>query len=157
MQAPIAERGRQRSLIGACILEPVMQGAGGMIMPDPAFQRALVHVCRQQGIPVIFDEVFSGLWRLGTASAAEQLGVQPDIACYAKLLTGTQAPGSGHSGQHALTAIPCSLLKESCRPACNHCKRAGQSSYAQPVCLNSLAKTMLESLHGSIDQHNWRT
>ena len=65
-----------------------MQGAGGMIIPDPAFQRAMVRVCRKQGIPVIFDEVFSGMWRLGTVSAAEQLGVQPDIACYAKLLTG---------------------------------------------------------------------
>ncbi len=65
-----------------------MQGAGGMIMPDPAFQRAMVRVCRRRGIPVIFDEVFSGLWRLGTASAAEQLGVRPDIACFAKLLTG---------------------------------------------------------------------
>lgn len=89
MQASSLREGLQRSLIGACILEPVMQGAGGMIMPDPAFQRAMVRVCRQQGIPVIFDEVFSGLWRLGTASAAKQLGVQPDIACYAKLLTGT--------------------------------------------------------------------
>ena len=39
-------------------------------------------------IPVIFDEVFTGLWRLGRPSAAEFLGVHPDIACYAKLLTG---------------------------------------------------------------------
>ena len=57
-------------------------------MPDPAYQRAMVRVCRRRGIPVIFDEVFSGLWRLGTASAADQLGVRPDIACFAKLLTG---------------------------------------------------------------------
>ena len=79
-------------LIGVCIMEPLMQGAGGMVMVDPAFQRAMVRVCRKERIPVIFDEVFSGLWRLGSMTAAEQLGMQPDIACYAKLLTG----GSWH-------------------------------------------------------------
>lgn len=103
MQALSARRGRR--LIGACILEPVMQGAGGMIIPDPVFQRAMVRVCRQQGIPVIFDEVFSGLWRLGTASAAQQLGVQPDIACYAKLLTGADPRLKRSTRPHALMAM----------------------------------------------------
>ncbi|KAK9864959.1 hypothetical protein WJX84_008815 [Apatococcus fuscideae] len=83
---------KEHRSVGACIIEPVMQGAGGMIIPDPAFQRSMVCVCRKKGIPVIFDEVFSGLWRLGTASAAERLGVRPDIACFAKLLTGGMIP-----------------------------------------------------------------
>ena len=39
----------------------------------------------------MFDEVFTGLWRLGAVSAASLLGVQPDIGCYAKLLTGPSA------------------------------------------------------------------
>ena len=68
-----------------------MQGAGGMVMIDPAFQRALAELCQQRNIPVIFDEVFSGLWRLGHLTAAHMLGLQPDIACYAKLLTGETA------------------------------------------------------------------
>ena len=59
-----------------------------MVMIDPAFQRALAELCRQRNIPIIFDEVFSGLWRLGHLTAAQMLGVKPDIACYAKLLTG---------------------------------------------------------------------
>ena len=59
-----------------------------MVMIDPAFQRALVQICKQRNIPVIVDEVFSGLWRLGHLSAAHMLGIKPDIACYAKLLTG---------------------------------------------------------------------
>jgi dethiobiotin synthetase/adenosylmethionine--8-amino-7-oxononanoate aminotransferase len=83
-----ADRG-DRARIGACIIEPLMQGANGMLLVDPLFQRVLVEACRARGIPIIFDEIFAGLWRLGTASAWERLGVMPDIACYAKLLTGT--------------------------------------------------------------------
>lgn len=49
-------------------------------------------LCRERGMPVIFDEVFTGCWRLGAPSAAALLGVQPDIACYAKLLTGGLVP-----------------------------------------------------------------
>ena len=43
----------------------VIQGAGGMHMVDPLFQRVLVNECRSRKIPVIFDEVFTGFWRLG--------------------------------------------------------------------------------------------
>ncbi|KAK8515581.1 hypothetical protein V6N12_075615 [Hibiscus sabdariffa] len=78
--------------IGALIIEPVIQGAGGMHMVDPLFQRMLVNECRHSRIPVIFDEVFSGFWRLGVEAAAELLGCVPDIACFAKLMTGGIIP-----------------------------------------------------------------
>lgn len=78
--------------LGALVIEPVMLGAGGMKVVDPAFQRSLVHQCRLRGIPVVFDEVFSGLWRLGAESAAELIGCDPDIATYGKLLTGGTVP-----------------------------------------------------------------
>ncbi|KAJ6993934.1 bifunctional dethiobiotin synthetase/7,8-diamino-pelargonic acid aminotransferase [Populus alba x Populus x berolinensis] len=78
--------------VGALIIEPVIQGAGGMLMIDPLFQRVLVSECRSRNIPVIFDEVFTGFWRLGTESAAELLGCLPDIACFAKLMTGGVIP-----------------------------------------------------------------
>ncbi|KAL4340396.1 hypothetical protein GQ457_08G002330 [Hibiscus cannabinus] len=78
--------------IGALIIEPVIQGAGGMHMVDPLFQRMLVNECRNSRIPVIFDEVFSGFWRLGVEAAAELLGCVPDIACFAKLMTGGIIP-----------------------------------------------------------------
>lgn len=71
-------------------------------MIDPAFQRALAGLCRQRNIPVILDEVFSGLWRLGHLTAAHMLGLQPDIACYAKLLTG-ETPSLAFSGTPYLT------------------------------------------------------
>ncbi|KAF8392915.1 hypothetical protein HHK36_021155 [Tetracentron sinense] len=85
--------------IGALIIEPgkttlflFIQAAGGMHMVDPLFQRVLVKECRIRKIPVIFDEVFTGFWRLGAESAAELLGCLPDIACFAKLMTGGVIP-----------------------------------------------------------------
>ncbi|GMP36448.1 hypothetical protein CsSME_00008577 [Camellia sinensis var. sinensis] len=78
--------------IGSLIIEPVIQGSGGMLMVDPLFQRVLVKECQSRKIPVIFDEVFTGFWRLGVESAAELLCCQPDIACFAKLMTGGIVP-----------------------------------------------------------------
>ncbi|GIZ37873.1 hypothetical protein CKM354_000130400 [Cercospora kikuchii] len=102
--------------LGALVIEPVILGAGGMLFADPLFQRCLVEVARTfynesfeptaiptasastndaldwQGMPVIFDEVFTGLYRLGRFSAASFLGVQPDIVVNAKLLTGGLLP-----------------------------------------------------------------
>lgn len=78
--------------IGALIIEPVIHGSGGMHMIDPLFQRMLVSECRKRRIPVIFDEVFSGFWRLGHESATELLGCLPDIACFGKLMTGGIIP-----------------------------------------------------------------
>ena len=46
----------------------------------------------QRDIPVIVDEIFTGLWRLGYISGAKMLGIEPDIACYGKLLTGGLVP-----------------------------------------------------------------
>jgi dethiobiotin synthetase/adenosylmethionine--8-amino-7-oxononanoate aminotransferase len=78
--------------VGVCILEPALQGAGGMQLVDPAFQRALVAVAQARGLPVIFDEVFSGLWRLGAPTGAALLGLRPELLCMGKLLTGGTLP-----------------------------------------------------------------
>ncbi|XP_058113782.1 bifunctional dethiobiotin synthetase/7,8-diamino-pelargonic acid aminotransferase, mitochondrial isoform X2 [Magnolia sinica] len=78
--------------VAALIIEPVIQGSGGMLFIDPLFQRVLVKECRSRKIPVIFDEVFTGFWRLGAESAAELLDCLPDIACFAKLMTGGIIP-----------------------------------------------------------------
>lgn len=94
--------------LGALILEPIILGAGGMMFADPLFQRCLVEAVRSDkqifpngqlpndqiwtGMPVIFDEVFTGLYRLGRFSAASFLGVNPDIVVNAKLLTGGLLP-----------------------------------------------------------------
>ena len=89
---------------GGLVLEPLVLGAGGMKFVDPLFQAILVDVVRNNShlllpptardatLPVIFDEVFSGLGRLGFSSSSSVLGVKPDIAVYAKLLTGGLVP-----------------------------------------------------------------
>ncbi|KAL0710096.1 hypothetical protein Bca4012_017074 [Brassica carinata] len=82
----------QSSHVGALIIEPVIHGAGGMHMVDPLFQRVLVNECQNRKIPVIFDEVFTGFWRLGVETTAELLGCKPDIACFAKWMTGGMIP-----------------------------------------------------------------
>lgn len=78
----------QGVVFGALVLEGLVHGSHGMQMIDPLFQRVLCDVAREEGIPVVLDEVFSGLWRLGPASSAQALGICPDIACFGKLLTG---------------------------------------------------------------------
>ncbi|KAF8150737.1 PLP-dependent transferase [Crassisporium funariophilum] len=87
--------------LAALVLEPLIMGAGGMIFVDPLFQRVLVDTVRGRrsgtssqwsGLPVIFDEVFVGLNRLGMESTGPLLGVYPDISVNAKVLTGGLIP-----------------------------------------------------------------
>lgn len=84
---------QQKRRIGSLLMEPVLMGAGGMIFVDPLFQRTLIDIVRNegsqllygveetkgsdtwQGLPVVFDEVFAGWYRLGRRSASEFLGV----------------------------------------------------------------------------------
>ncbi|KAL1960278.1 hypothetical protein VTO42DRAFT_8238 [Malbranchea cinnamomea] len=118
---------RQGRKFGALIIEPVLLGAGGMLLSDPLFQHVLVRTVRENpqlifpsstittatnqpasessttatpsqappawsGLPIIFDEVFTGLYRLGRRTASSFLGVDPDIVVNAKLLTGGMVP-----------------------------------------------------------------
>ncbi|KAJ4155102.1 hypothetical protein LMH87_000367 [Akanthomyces muscarius] len=98
---------------GALIMEPIVLGAGGMAFVDPLFQRTLVNVIRKSpylftdeegvsprpeaskewsGLPILFDEVFTGLYRLGRFTPSTFLGVEPDVSVNAKLLTGGLVP-----------------------------------------------------------------
>ncbi len=79
---------RHADKIAAVILEPVLQGAGGMYVYPPAAVRFLAGLARAHGALVIFDEIATGFWRTGTAWAADRAGVVPDILCVGKALTG---------------------------------------------------------------------
>lgn len=74
------------------LLEPFVQGAGGMIFQQPEFISHLVTLAKQHGVPVVFDEVFTGMGRLGDSFAFQQLGIAPDIICLAKGVTGGTLP-----------------------------------------------------------------
>ena len=84
----------KNSIIGSVVIEPLLLGAGGMKFVDPLWQRALMDVAKTKNVPVIFDEVASGLYRLGVKSCREILKADPDVAAYAKLLTGGLLPMS---------------------------------------------------------------
>ena len=78
--------------IAAVIVEPLVQGAGGMIFHDTDTLKAVAEVCDNHGVLLILDEIMTGLGRLGTMFACEQAGIAPDIMTLSKSLTGGTLP-----------------------------------------------------------------
>ena len=78
--------------ICAVIIEPFIQGAGGMIMWPKEAINHILKLAKQAGIYIIFDEVMTGFGRTGSLFAFEQLDTQPDIICLSKGLTGGFLP-----------------------------------------------------------------
>jgi adenosylmethionine-8-amino-7-oxononanoate aminotransferase len=88
-EASLADR---RNGVAALIIEPLLQGAGGMRVCRPGFLKRLVEKAREAGVLVIFDEVATGFGRTGTMFAMEQADVVPDLVCLSKGLTAGYMP-----------------------------------------------------------------
>lgn len=164
-----ATEGPEPVRLGALVIEPVIMGAGGMLFVDPLFQRLLVDVVRSpegaaalklpassrdaQGwsnLPVVFDEVFTGLHRVGPLTASDLLGCKPDVACFAKILTGGLVP---MSVTMTTQEIYDTFLGETKTEALLH----GHSYTAHPIGCAVASRTLelLEQLDHSENQQQW--
>src|SRR5213079_3429162 len=76
----------------ALIVEPLVQGAAGMAMHDPAYLARARELCTRHDVHLIADEIMTGFGRTGTMFACEQAGIAPDLMCLSKGLTGGFLP-----------------------------------------------------------------
>jgi len=89
MERTLAEHHRE---IAAVIVEPLIQGAGGMRMYHPVYLKLLREACDRHDVHLIHDEIAVGFGRTGTMFACEQAGITPDFLCLSKALTGGYLP-----------------------------------------------------------------
>jgi adenosylmethionine-8-amino-7-oxononanoate aminotransferase len=100
----------RRGNIAALLIEPLVLGAGGMLMYAPGVLTSLRKICSEHGVLLIADEVMTGWGRTGTLFACEQAGIAPDILCCSKGLTGGALPLAAtlfHSSSFTANPIAC--------------------------------------------------
>ncbi len=97
---------RHASVLAGILVEPLVQGAGGMVFHDAAVLRHIRRAADAHGLPLIFDEIFTGFGRTGTMFACEAACVVPDIITLSKALTGgTMALSAAVARTHIFEAF----------------------------------------------------
>jgi adenosylmethionine---8-amino-7-oxononanoate aminotransferase len=89
LDAMLATKGHR---VAAILVEPLVQGAGGMLFHDPEVLRRMRRLADRHQVLLIFDEIFTGFGRTGSLFAMEQAGIEPDIVTLSKALTGGTLP-----------------------------------------------------------------
>ncbi len=89
LEAHLAEH---HATTAALIVEPLVQGASGMVMHDPAYLQSARALCTRFGVHLIADEIMTGFGRTGTLFACEAAGIAPDFLCLSKGITGGYLP-----------------------------------------------------------------
>jgi adenosylmethionine-8-amino-7-oxononanoate aminotransferase len=88
--------------VAAVIVEPMVQGAGGMLVQEPGFLKGIADRCAQAGTLLVADEVMTGFGRTGRMFACEHADVRPDIVCLSKALTGGVLPFAATVAREAI-------------------------------------------------------
>ena len=96
LDAFLERRGPQ---LAGILVEPLVQGAGGMLMHDPEVLRRLRRLADRHGLLLIYDEIFTGFGRTGTMFAYEQAGARPDIITLSKRVDRRHAAAGRHGRQ----------------------------------------------------------
>jgi adenosylmethionine-8-amino-7-oxononanoate aminotransferase len=132
--------------VAAVLVEPIVQGAGGMRIHPPEFLRAVRAATARRGIPLIADEIFTGFGRTGRNFACEHAGIAPDLMCVSKGLTGGFLP---LAATLATEAIHADFLSEDRERTFFH----GHSYTANPVaCAAALASLALLESERSLER-----
>ncbi|MFN3326672.1 MAG: adenosylmethionine--8-amino-7-oxononanoate transaminase [Bryobacteraceae bacterium] len=143
LESLLAEGG---DTIAAVLIEPMLQGAGGMIAWPPEFLAGVRRLCTQYGTLMIADEVFTGFGRTGRMFACNHQDVQPDLICLSKALTGGYLPLSVTAATEAIFEA---FLSDDRRKTFFH----GHSFTANPLaCAVARASLDLFRTDGTLDR-----